>query len=169
MGLDAERTQVRVIAEERVRELIRTRGIDPMRDHDAIRDAIEQTVADAVGEALASGEALRIDPVQLALEVQHAVAGFGPLQRFFDDPTVEGILLGGQFPAWNGSPVGRVVRLNADGTQDTAFTTNSGTGADYGVESTAVQGDGGVLLGGSFSTWNGSPVGKIVRLVDSVG
>ena len=79
------------------------------------------------------------------------------------------ILLGGQFPAWNGSPVGRVVRLNADGTQDTAFTTNSGTGADYGVESTAVQGDGGVLLGGSFSTWNGSPVGKIVRLVDSVG
>ena len=91
MGLDAERTQVRVIAEERVRELIRTRGIDPMRDHDAIRDAIEQTVADAVGEALASGEALRIDPVQLALEVQHAVAGFGPLQRFFDDPTVEEI------------------------------------------------------------------------------
>ena len=79
------------------------------------------------------------------------------------------ILLGGQFPAWNGSPVGRVVRLNADGTRDTAFTTNSGTGADYGVESTAVQGDGGVLLGGSFSTWNGSPVGKIVRLVDSVG
>ena len=69
MGLDAERTQVRVIAEERVREIIRTRGIDPMRDHDAIRDAIEQTVADAVGEALASGEALRIDPVQLALEV----------------------------------------------------------------------------------------------------
>ena len=74
MGLDAERTQVRVIAEERVRELIRTRGIDPMRDHDAIRDAIEQTVADAVGEALASGEALRIDPVQLALEVQHVAA-----------------------------------------------------------------------------------------------
>ena len=91
MVLDAERTQVRVIAEERVRELIRTRGIDPMRDHDAIRDAIEQTVADAVGEALASGEVLRIDPVQLALEVQHAVAGFGPLQRFFDDPTVEEI------------------------------------------------------------------------------
>ena len=91
MVLDAERTQVRVIAEERVRELIRTQGIDPMRDHDAIRDAIDRVVADAVGEALASSEAFRVDPAQLALEVQHAVAGFGPLQRFFDDPTVEEI------------------------------------------------------------------------------
>jgi uncharacterized delta-60 repeat protein len=76
------------------------------------------------------------------------------------------ILLAGQFPTWNGNPVGRVVRLNADGTQDTAFTANSGTGADYDVESAAVQSNGGVLLGGSFTTWNGSPVGKIVRLVE---
>jgi len=62
-----------------------------MHDHDAIRDAIDRVVADSVGEALAAGEALRIDPVQFALEVQNAVAGCRPLQRFFDDPTVEEI------------------------------------------------------------------------------
>ena len=76
------------------------------------------------------------------------------------------ILLGGDFEKWNGRRAGNFVRLNANGTQDTAFTTNSGTGADYDVESTAVQSNGGVLLGGSFTTWNGSPVGKIVRLVE---
>ena len=59
MVFDAERTQVRAVAEERVRELIRSQGIDPLRDHDAIRDAIDRAVADAVGEALASSEALR--------------------------------------------------------------------------------------------------------------
>ena len=74
------------------------------------------------------------------------------------------ILVGGTFSAWNGTTVGRIVRLNSDGTRDTAFTTNTGTAAIAAVNSIAVQSDGKILLGGAFITWNGTTVNRIVRL-----
>ncbi len=40
------------------------------------------------------------------------------------------ILVGGYFTSWNGTAVNYIVRLNSDGTRDTAFTTNTGTGAN---------------------------------------
>ena len=40
-------------------------------------------------------------------------------------------------------------RAASDGTMDSAFTTNNGTGANGNVESVAVQADGKVILGGS--------------------
>jgi uncharacterized delta-60 repeat protein len=74
------------------------------------------------------------------------------------------ILVGGDFSAWNGVTVGFIVRLNSDGTRDTAFTTNTGTGGNSAVVSIAVQSDGKILAGGFFTTWNGVTVGRIVRL-----
>jgi uncharacterized delta-60 repeat protein len=74
------------------------------------------------------------------------------------------ILVGGAFATWNGTTVGRIVRLNADGTLDTTFTTNNGTGANSTVQSIAIQSDGKILVGGAFATWNGTTVGRIVRL-----
>ncbi|MCX6414995.1 MAG: hypothetical protein NTU77_10405, partial [Actinobacteria bacterium] len=76
------------------------------------------------------------------------------------------ILLGGSFTTWNSATVGKVVRLNTAGTRDTAFTTGTGAGgvAGVGVNSIAVQSDGGILLGGTFTSWNGATVGKFVRL-----
>ena len=74
------------------------------------------------------------------------------------------ILVGGNFSAWNGTTVGRIVRLNSDGTRDTAFTTNTGTGADSSIETIAIQSDGKSLVGGFFGSWNGTAVGRIVRL-----
>ena len=74
------------------------------------------------------------------------------------------ILVGGLFTTWNGTTVGRIVRLNSDGTRDTAFTTNTGTGGNYSVDSIAIQSDGKILLGGLFTTWNGTTVTRIVRL-----
>ena len=75
------------------------------------------------------------------------------------------ILLGGvNFTAWNGTTVGRIVRLDSDGTRDTTFTTNNGTGANSTINSIAVQSDGKILVGGNFGTWNGTTVGRIVRL-----
>jgi len=79
------------------------------------------------------------------------------------------ILVGGFFSTWNGATVGNIVRLNADGTRDTAFTTANGTGAGSGsVQSIAIQTDGKILVGGDFLSWNGTTVGRIVRL-DSTG
>ena len=74
------------------------------------------------------------------------------------------ILVGGNFSAWNGTTVGRIVRLNSDGTRDTAFTTNTGTGADSSIETIAIQSDGKILVGGYFTSWNGTAVNYIVRL-----
>jgi uncharacterized membrane protein len=49
--------------------------------------------------------------------------------------------------------VGRIVRLNSDGTLDTAFTTNTGTGGNNSVNSIAIQSDGKILVGGNFATF----------------
>jgi uncharacterized delta-60 repeat protein len=74
------------------------------------------------------------------------------------------VLLGGSFTNWNGTTVRRIVRLNSDGTQDTTFTTNLGTGANNLVHAIFIQSDGKILVGGAFSTWDGTTVGRIVRL-----
>jgi uncharacterized delta-60 repeat protein len=74
------------------------------------------------------------------------------------------IVLGGSFTTFNGTTVNRIVRLNSDGTLDTAFTTNTGTGANSDVRAIAIQSDGKIVLGGSFTTFNGTTVNRIVRL-----
>jgi uncharacterized delta-60 repeat protein len=74
------------------------------------------------------------------------------------------ILMGGDFRAWNGTTVNRMVRLNSDGTRDTAFTTNAGTAANNIVDSIAVQTNGKILVGGNFTTWNGTTINYILRL-----
>jgi uncharacterized delta-60 repeat protein len=74
------------------------------------------------------------------------------------------ILVGGFFTAWDGTTVNRIVRLNSDGTRDTAFTTNAGTAANSNVNSIVVQADGKILVGGAFTTWDGTTVNRIVRL-----
>ena len=72
--------------------------------------------------------------------------------------------IGGNFTDWNGTLVGRVVRLNANGTHDTAFTTNIGTGANAIVYSVVVQEDQKILVVGDFTSWNTAAVGRFLRL-----
>ncbi|MBU6245394.1 MAG: putative Ig domain-containing protein, partial [Actinomycetales bacterium] len=76
------------------------------------------------------------------------------------------VLLGGYFTSWNGSSANRVVRLNSDGTLDTAFMTITGTQASSQVywNSIVEQPDGKILIGGSFSAWNSQSTGRLVRL-----
>jgi len=73
------------------------------------------------------------------------------------------ILIGGAFTTYNGINRGYVARLNSDGSLDTTFTT--GAGANLAVNSVAVQSsDGKILIGGNFSTYNGTSRGFIARL-----
>jgi len=75
------------------------------------------------------------------------------------------ILVGGSFTTYQGVSVGGIIRLNPDGTTDTTFLTNIGTGtAGGGVYSIKIQSDGKILLGGQFTTFNGVSANKIVRL-----
>ncbi|MCA1710352.1 MAG: Flp pilus assembly complex ATPase component TadA [Actinobacteria bacterium] len=77
--------------EAEVRELVRRRGLDPIEDRAAVRRLVDEVVADYDERALTSTLAPLPDPHSAARAVYDAVAGFGPLQRHLDDPTVEEI------------------------------------------------------------------------------
>ncbi len=62
----------------------------------------------------------------------------------------------------SGSQIRGIVRLNADGTRDTAFAV--GAGADGTVSALVQQPDGSVLIGGDFTTFNGVPAPRLARL-----
>jgi uncharacterized delta-60 repeat protein len=74
------------------------------------------------------------------------------------------VLFGGVFTSFNGTAINDFARLNADGSLDTNFNANLGLGANDAVRAIAVQSDGRVLVGGSFTSFNGHALNRIVRL-----
>lgn len=74
------------------------------------------------------------------------------------------VLVGCSFDAQSPATHGRVCRLNTDGTLDTAFFNNTGSGTNGKVTTIAVQFDGKILFGGTFSTVNGISRQSIARL-----
>ena len=74
------------------------------------------------------------------------------------------IIYSGSFTTWSGTTVNRLVRLNANGTLDTAFTANTGTGLSASAENIEIQPDGKIILVGSFQSMNGVTVNRVVRL-----
>jgi uncharacterized delta-60 repeat protein len=74
----------------------------------------------------------------------------------------EKILVGGAFTTFTGSTQNRLIRLNTDGSKDTTF--NIGTGFNSDVNSTEIQSDGKILVGGSFTTFTGSTQNRLIRL-----
>src|SRR5436190_2064284 len=66
------------------------------------------------------------------------------------------IVIGGDFTSYNGDAAAsdRVMRLNADGTRDSTFNAGGEIGRASGREG-AVQPDGKVVIGGSFTSYNG--------------
>ncbi len=73
------------------------------------------------------------------------------------------LLVGGVFSAYNGTPARYLARVNVDGSLDSGFA-QSGTGLDWWVYDIVSQSDGKVLVGGSFSAYNGTPRNRIARL-----
>ena len=72
------------------------------------------------------------------------------------------ILVGGGFGSYDGTPASQIIRLNTDGSVDTSFV--YGTGFDSGVNSIAIQSDGKIVVGGNFTTYNGTGANYIIRL-----
>jgi uncharacterized delta-60 repeat protein len=72
------------------------------------------------------------------------------------------IIIGGEFTSFNGTAINRIARLNADGTLDGTF--NPGTGASATVWTTALQSDGKIIIGGFFTSYNGTGRNRIARL-----
>lgn len=79
------------LVEDEVRELIRRRGLDPARQVAEVQLLVRDAVADYEDRSL-RGVLPPIGRVELARkQVYDAVAGFGPLQPYLDDSTVEEI------------------------------------------------------------------------------
>jgi pilus assembly protein CpaF len=70
---------------DRVRALVRDRGADPLADPAAVRTAI----LDVLDDVTSSADSSHSDVEQWARDLQDSVAGYGPLQRLFDDAEVE--------------------------------------------------------------------------------
>ncbi|SDQ08522.1 CpaF family protein [Quadrisphaera sp. DSM 44207] len=77
------------LVEDEVRELVRRRALDPASDADAVRRLVEEVVAEYDDRSLDGLLPPLVDARAVVKEVLDAVAGFGPLQRYLDDPEVE--------------------------------------------------------------------------------
>jgi len=79
------------LLDERVREAVRRQGVDPLLDRPAVLRIVEQAVLDYDRHSLSGAVSPLEDQAGVLDELLARVAGFGPLQRFLDDPSVEEI------------------------------------------------------------------------------
>ena len=80
-----------IVVEDEVRELVRRRGLDPVADPAAIRRLVDEVITDYDERSTRGSLPQLVDVRGTARAVFDAVAGFGPLQKYLDDPTVEEI------------------------------------------------------------------------------
>lgn len=76
------------------------------------------------------------------------------------------ILIGGTFTQYAGVARNRIARLEPDGSLDLGF--DPGAGANQEVNAIALQPDGRVVIGGSFTTYNGVPRARVARLLNTL-
>ncbi len=74
------------------------------------------------------------------------------------------VYIGGEFANYNGIGRNRIARLNHDGTLDTSFNPGSGFNGTVRDIVLAPDGTGDIYVGGSFTTYNGVTVNRMVRL-----
>ena len=72
------------------------------------------------------------------------------------------VIIGGDFTSYSNSTVNRIARLYANGFLDTTFSV--GTGFNGSVNTTSIQSDGKVIIGGAFTGYSGEERNRIVRL-----
>ncbi|MDO8898171.1 MAG: delta-60 repeat domain-containing protein, partial [Bacteroidales bacterium] len=76
------------------------------------------------------------------------------------------IIIGGNFPAYNGTTFGGIARINADGSIDNTFNPGTGFSSIIGqaVRNIAIQPDGKLIIGGGFTSFNGTAIAGVCRL-----
>ncbi len=72
------------------------------------------------------------------------------------------IIIGGNSSMYDGTPRDKIARLNSDGTLDGTF--NVGTGLNSLPFAIAIQPDAKIIIGGCFTSYNGTAINRIVRL-----
>ena len=79
------------VVEDEVRELVRRRGLDPVADPAAVRRLVDEVISEYDERSIGGTLPQLVDARLAARHVFDAVAGFGRLQKYLDDPTVEEI------------------------------------------------------------------------------
>ena len=79
------------IIDAEVRDVVRREGLDPVADPVAVRRIVDDVVSTYDERSLSRPLPPLGDAQAVARTVLDSVAGFGPLQRYLDDPTVEEI------------------------------------------------------------------------------
>lgn len=72
------------------------------------------------------------------------------------------IIIVGGFNSYNGLSANRIIRLNSDGSIDNNF--NVGTGPNNSINTITSSGDNKFLIGGNFTTYNGTSRNKIAKI-----
>lgn len=106
---------------DEVRELIRRRGLDPVVDRRSARLLIDEVVTHYEERVATSALPPLLDRDSAVQFVYDALAGFGPLQRYLDDPAVEEIWVnepGRVFVARNGKSELTTTMLGAGEVRD---------------------------------------------------
>ena len=81
-----------------------------------------------------------------------------------NSPYAGKVLIGGTFTHFNGATLNYFGRLNVDGSVDTNFNASLGIGPNSSVNAIRIQPDGQVLVGGTFTNFNGMALNRVVRL-----
>lgn len=74
------------------------------------------------------------------------------------------LYVGGDFTAYNGIQKNRIVRINANGVFDPAFSIGTGFDSTVQMIALAADGSGNLYVGGAFTDYNGVNVNGLVRL-----
>tara|TARA_R110002012_G_C11639489_1_gene610501 strand:- start:1265 stop:2458 length:1194 start_codon:yes stop_codon:yes gene_type:complete len=74
------------------------------------------------------------------------------------------ILVGGYFTSLDGNTRNRLVRLNSNGTEDTSFYTNLGTGFNGYINDVKVLSSGKIIVVGNFSSVDGTSIDCVAAL-----
>ena len=88
LGADAHAELLEQL-DARVREIVRGEGVDPQRDAGVVRRIAETVVREHDERSLTGAVSPLADPSGVVGELLARVAGFGPLQPYLDDPSVE--------------------------------------------------------------------------------
>lgn len=81
------------LIEDEVRELIRRKGLDPLQESAQVRELINAAINDYDNRSLLGAVPPLSSSSAARQDVFDAVAGFGALQKFLDDPSIEEIWL----------------------------------------------------------------------------
>jgi pilus assembly protein CpaF len=107
--------------EGEVRELVRRRGVDPLAQPQTVRALVAEVLADYDERTMSGALPALGDPTAAARSVFDSVAGYGPLQPYLDDPTVEELWInepGRVFVARHGRSELTTVVLTSDEVRD---------------------------------------------------